>query len=168
MMRVKARSGVESSSSAPIRPPATLSASSVAVETLSSARTSRRYAHELASVPGNSATVLEAFAIVGGNPARVSAGKLTNVPPPATAFIAPAIKPAPASIASKDMRKPSADEPMGAALVITYNAEHAKPAENSLAVGEPMGAALVITYNAEHAEPAENSLLVVNRWSLRS
>ncbi len=51
----------------------------------------------LASVPGNSATVDDALAITGGNPARTMAGKLTNEPPPAMAFIAPASSPAAAA-----------------------------------------------------------------------
>ena len=96
-IRVNARSGVESSSSAPIRPPARLRISSAKVATPSSGWTSSRYAHELASVPGNRATVLDALATVGGSPASVSAGKVTNVPPPATAFMAPATNPAAAN-----------------------------------------------------------------------
>ena len=48
----------------------------------------------LASVPGNSATVDDALAITGGSPAAIMAGKLTNEPPPAMAFIAPANRPA--------------------------------------------------------------------------
>jgi hypothetical protein len=48
----------------------------------------------LASPPGNSATVLDVFACTGGTPAAISAGKLTNEPPPAKAFIAPASTPA--------------------------------------------------------------------------
>ena len=48
-------------------------------------------------MPGNSATVDEALAITGGSPAATMAGKLTNEPPPAMAFIAPASSPAAAS-----------------------------------------------------------------------
>jgi hypothetical protein len=40
--------------------------------------------------------VLDAFAATDGTPAAINAGRLTNDPPPAKAFIAPAIKPAPA------------------------------------------------------------------------
>jgi hypothetical protein len=56
-----------------------------------------RYAHVLARLAGKSATVLEAFAPTEGSPARMSAGSVTKEPPPATAFIAPARKPAPTS-----------------------------------------------------------------------
>src|ERR1700761_1282256 len=45
-------------------------------------------------VPGNSATVLVALAAIGGSPTRTMIGKETNEPPPATAFIVPAIRPA--------------------------------------------------------------------------
>jgi len=38
--------------------------------------------------------VLEVFAKTGGTPAAISTGKLTNEPPPASAFIAPATVPA--------------------------------------------------------------------------
>ena len=44
--------------------------------------------------PGYKATVLDAFAWTDGTPAAINAGRLTNDPPPARAFIAPAINPA--------------------------------------------------------------------------
>jgi hypothetical protein len=50
--------------------------------------------------PGNSATALEAFSSIESSPAPIRAGKVTNEPPPARAFIAPANKPAPASVHS--------------------------------------------------------------------
>ena len=40
--------------------------------------------------PGHSATVFVALAFTGGTPMAVSTGKLINVPPPASAFTAPA------------------------------------------------------------------------------
>ena len=39
-------------------------------------------------VPGQSATVEVAFAVIGGMPSAIRAGKVTRVPAPATAFIA--------------------------------------------------------------------------------
>jgi hypothetical protein len=39
---------------------------------------------------GQRATVLVAFALSGGTPSAISAGKVTSVPPPAMAFITPA------------------------------------------------------------------------------
>ncbi len=56
------------------------------------------------SVPGNSATVLDVFAFTEGTPAAISAGKVTNEPPPASAFIMPAIRPAPATTKSGLMK----------------------------------------------------------------
>jgi hypothetical protein len=38
--------------------------------------------------------VLDAFAWTDGTPAAINAGRLTNDPPPARAFIAPATNPA--------------------------------------------------------------------------
>ena len=40
---------------------------------------------------GQSATVLVAFALIGGNPSAMSAGNVTSVPAPAIAFMTPAI-----------------------------------------------------------------------------
>jgi hypothetical protein len=37
-----------------------------------------------------SATVLEAFAMIDGTPVNTSAGKVRNIPPPATELINPA------------------------------------------------------------------------------
>jgi hypothetical protein len=51
----------------------------------------------LVTVPGKSATVLVALACTDGTPTVSSAGKLTKEPPPASAFMAPAVKPAPAA-----------------------------------------------------------------------
>src|SRR6185312_7692331 len=65
----------------------------------------------LASVPGNSATVLVALAAIGGRPARTSVGKVMNEPPPATAFIVPASKPAAISNNTWVMRERSAHRP---------------------------------------------------------
>src|SRR5437763_8030451 len=46
-------------------------------------------------VAGQIATVLVAFAVTGDSPSQISVGKDTKVPPPATALIIPAVKPAP-------------------------------------------------------------------------
>ena len=40
---------------------------------------------------GHSATVLVAFALIGGKPNAMSAGNVTSVPAPATEFMTPAI-----------------------------------------------------------------------------
>src|SRR3954468_16548519 len=45
----------------------------------------------LPSEPGQSATVLVALAVSGGTPSPMSAGKVSSVPPPAIALIAPAM-----------------------------------------------------------------------------
>ena len=42
-------------------------------------------------VPMTNASVLVALAMIGGVPKKSRAGKVTNVPPPATALIAPPI-----------------------------------------------------------------------------
>jgi hypothetical protein len=67
----------------------------------------------LAKVPGNNATVDEALATTEGSPAAIIAGKLTNEPPPAMAFIAPANRPAPASRARSCMTASCATFPNG-------------------------------------------------------
>jgi hypothetical protein len=43
----------------------------------------------LANEPGHRATVLVAFAAIGGTPNPNSVGKVSNVPPPAMALTAP-------------------------------------------------------------------------------
>ena len=43
----------------------------------------------LLSEAGQSATVLVAFATMGGMPSPMSAGKVSKVPPPAIAFMTP-------------------------------------------------------------------------------
>jgi hypothetical protein len=48
----------------------------------------------LPAVPITSPTVLVAFAITGGVPHIKSTGNVKSVPPPATAFTAPAVHPA--------------------------------------------------------------------------
>ena len=51
----------------------------------------------LPAVPMTSASVLVALAMIFGVPKKISTGKVTSVPPPATALIAPAAAPAAAS-----------------------------------------------------------------------
>ena len=52
------------------------------------------------TLAGSNAAVLDALAWTDGTPAPINAGRLTNEPPPANAFITPARKPAPATIAN--------------------------------------------------------------------
>src|SRR3954468_4057777 len=47
-----------------------------------------------ATVPGQTAQELVALALMGGMPTKMRAGKATKLPPPATAFNAPAMAPA--------------------------------------------------------------------------
>ena len=47
-------------------------------------------AQALARIPGTSAVVLEALATIDGTPVKTSAGKVRNIPPPATELISPA------------------------------------------------------------------------------
>ena len=61
---------------------------------------SLRYTQALDRLAGQSATVLLALAITGGMPAARSAGKEKKVPPPARAFMPPAIKAPTATMSS--------------------------------------------------------------------
>ena len=60
-------------------------------------RASRRYAQALEKLAGHSATVLLALATTGGTPTANRAGKEKKVPPPAMAFMPPAMN-APAAM----------------------------------------------------------------------
>jgi hypothetical protein len=53
-----------------------------------------RNSQALAMLPGYNATVLDIFAATDGIPTAMSAGTVTNEPPPAAAFMAPASNPA--------------------------------------------------------------------------
>ena len=85
---------------APSTAPATVGAISSAVSRRPPA-SSRRYAHADASDPGAIATALVAFAIGDGSPHAIATGNDSNVPPPATAFTAPASADAPSSRPSR-------------------------------------------------------------------
>src|SRR5437879_5611973 len=80
---------VDSKSTAPLMPPAML-ATIAGLTGMFKVSISFRYAQALASTPGNSATVLVAFATMEGTPVNTSAGNVRNEPPPATALISPA------------------------------------------------------------------------------
>ena len=64
---------------------------------------SPRYAHMLPNDPGHKATVLVAFAEIGGTPSQTIAGNVISVPPPAIELTAP-----PMSAARKTSRNPPA------------------------------------------------------------
>ena len=81
--------GVLSNSHAPMPPPIKLGAANP-IAHCRAPESSPRYPHMLLTVPGQSATVLVAFATIGEMPSPTSAGKVRSVPPPAMAFIAPA------------------------------------------------------------------------------
>lgn len=98
MSRAKAAPGVSSSSTAPNNPPTALVTPSARGVTPSSGARSARNAQVLARLPGKRATVLDAFAATEGTPTSIRAGRVTKVPPPATAFMAPASSPAPRRI----------------------------------------------------------------------
>src|SRR5437016_5400655 len=90
-MRAKVGDGVAISNHAPTAPPTTLIAPNLIrmVELFSS---SLRYPKSPPNSPGQSATVLVAFAILGSRPSQISTGKVIRVPPPAIELIAPATK----------------------------------------------------------------------------
>jgi hypothetical protein len=68
---------------------------------------SPRSASALAKEPGTSATVLDAFAETELSPAATMAGKVTNEPPPATAFMDAPTNPASARRRRVTSLKPS-------------------------------------------------------------
>src|SRR3990172_5229068 len=55
-------------------------------------------------MPIRSATVLVALAETAGRPTKISAGKVSKVPPPASAFITPATAPAAISSAASEKK----------------------------------------------------------------
>ena len=93
------RSGVRSSSSAPIKPPASEGGTKSSIQRRIGARSFRKAAMA-ASAPGQSARVLVALAMIGARPSQSSAGNETSVPPPASELIAPATAPAAKSTAT--------------------------------------------------------------------
>ena len=77
-------------SHAPSSPPERLAASRNASTRPLLLPSSPRKPHPALSEPGTSATALVALAATGETPAARSTGKVSTVPPPASAFIAPA------------------------------------------------------------------------------
>ena len=88
--RRKVCCGVFNKSTAPAQPPATL-VTSRGIMRRAGASSRFMYARVLAASPGQSATVLVAFACTGGTPMNKSAGNEMKLPPPANAFKVPAI-----------------------------------------------------------------------------
>src|SRR5262245_3507907 len=97
---VKAFSGVARSSTAPAALPTT--ATAIRPRNERSQRGIRsRSARPPAKFPGVRATVLEAFATMGGSPAASRAGKVISEEPPTTAGTTPPARPAPRSITAE-------------------------------------------------------------------
>jgi len=90
---MKVCAGVLNSKYAPISPPTTLVTMRGTITRRDMLRR-LRYAPPLAVVPTHSATVLLAFAAIGGTPVKSNAGNATKLPPPATAFSTPPNTPA--------------------------------------------------------------------------
>ena len=88
------RTGVRRISAAPITAPTIVGTDSKAANDRWAA-SSRRYAHADASEPGHIASALVALATGDGRPQAIAAGNDSSVPPPATAFTAPASAVAP-------------------------------------------------------------------------
>jgi hypothetical protein len=84
----KVRWRVCSRTSAPLTPPSRLTMAMVGSRSL--CRSRRSVASEV-SCPGHSASVLVALACTGGTPMPSIAGKEMKEPPPAMAFITPAM-----------------------------------------------------------------------------
>jgi hypothetical protein len=93
-IRAKAAAGVASSRRPPTAPPIRLIANRALNESCCAPLTSVRPASPVVTWPGNSATVEVIFAARASSPARMSAGRVMNDPPPASAFCAPAQSPA--------------------------------------------------------------------------
>src|SRR5215469_6865444 len=92
--RAKKRGGVASSSAAPAAPPARLISNSARNDSRSAPEMSDRLASPVVTWPGNRAMVEVMFAVRASRPERISAGSVTNEPPPASAFWVPAQRPA--------------------------------------------------------------------------
>src|SRR6185437_2398997 len=92
--RAKKLAGVAKSSSAPTTPPARLITKSARNESRSAPDTILRPARPVVTWPGKRAMVEVMLAARASIPARISAGKVTNEPPPASAFWTPAQRPA--------------------------------------------------------------------------
>src|SRR3954471_4347480 len=93
-IRAKAAAGVASSRRPPTAPPIRLITNRALNESRCAPLTRARPASPVVTWPGNSATVEVIFAARASSPARMSAGRVMNDPPPASAFCAPAQSPA--------------------------------------------------------------------------
>ena len=87
--RSKTAVGVWYNSAAPNTPPTMLGTSSLNTRG-SALRSSRRYPHALAAVPGQIATVFVILAVTEGTPSQIKVGNDTRDPPPATELMPPA------------------------------------------------------------------------------
>lgn len=88
----KTGAGVHKSNRAPSVPPISDAIDKIGSEKPLSFSMSSRRAQAPDKYPGNSARVPVALAASGGTPANTSAGRVRKLPPPATAFNAPAKK----------------------------------------------------------------------------
>src|SRR6185312_5308138 len=95
--RAKKLAGVASSRNAQTTPPARLTANSARNDSRSAPETSRRPARPVVTWPGKRAMVEVMLAARASMPERISAGSVTNEPPPASAFCTPAQSPAASS-----------------------------------------------------------------------
>ncbi len=82
--------GVSSSKAAPTAPPARLISARVRKLSPLVPRTMSRPTQPVVIWPGNSARVEAMLAARASRPVRISAGRVTNEPPPARAFCTPA------------------------------------------------------------------------------
>src|SRR5262245_11379746 len=83
------RDGVSSSSQAPMTPPANDGSVPRTIQSRSPV-SSRRKPWSAATEPGDSDTVLVAFARIGSRPSQTRTGNVISEPPPAIELIAPA------------------------------------------------------------------------------
>ena len=86
--------GVAMSRKAPPMPPQKAMIASDRNDSRSAPETSERPARPVVICPGNSAIVDVMLASFGSSPAAISAGRVMNDPPPASAFCTPAHRPA--------------------------------------------------------------------------
>jgi len=93
-MASKTREGVNNSSMLPQSPPRTVASEIGKTGTPQTLPKPSRYTQELANPPGKRENVLVAFAATDGTPTEINAGRDTNDPPPAKAFMLPASIPA--------------------------------------------------------------------------
>ena len=85
-IRAKKLAGVAKSSSAPTTPPARLITKSARNDSCSAPETNLRPASPVVTWPGKRAMVEVMLAALASIPERISAGSVTNEPPPASPF----------------------------------------------------------------------------------